>query len=60
VRASLSWLDAALLFPAIRGALPPDDARTVATLAAVGADLTEDRAACGTPGLYTGSPTRDP
>ncbi|MFF5229302.1 glycoside hydrolase family 15 protein [Dactylosporangium sp. NPDC000521] len=35
-------VDAALLFPGIRGAVPPGDPRTAATLAAVKADLTED------------------
>ncbi|WP_432991714.1 glycoside hydrolase family 15 protein [Dactylosporangium sp. CA-233914] len=34
--------DAALLFPGIRGAVPPGDPRTAATLAAVRADLAED------------------
>jgi hypothetical protein len=35
-------LDAALLFPALRGAVPADDARTVATLDAYLSDLTDD------------------
>jgi alpha,alpha-trehalase len=35
-------VDAALLLPAIRGALPPDDARSLATLRAVEAELTQD------------------
>jgi GH15 family glucan-1,4-alpha-glucosidase len=35
-------LDAALLLPAIRGGIPPDDPRTLATLAAVADQLTED------------------
>ncbi len=35
-------LDAALLAPALRGALPFDDPRSLATLAAVDAELTED------------------
>jgi len=35
-------LDAALLLPAIRGGIPPDDPRTLATLAAVAEQLTED------------------
>jgi alpha,alpha-trehalase len=35
-------VDASLLLAAIRGAVPVDDARTAATLAAVGAELTED------------------
>lgn len=35
-------VDAALLMPAIRGALPASDPRSVATLDAVRADLTED------------------
>jgi alpha,alpha-trehalase len=35
-------LDAALLLPAIRGGIPPDDPRTLATLAAIADDLTED------------------
>jgi GH15 family glucan-1,4-alpha-glucosidase len=35
-------LDASLLLAAIRGAIPPDDARSTATLAAVERDLTED------------------
>jgi GH15 family glucan-1,4-alpha-glucosidase len=35
-------LDAALLLPAIRGGIPPDDPRTLATLAAVTEQLTED------------------
>ncbi len=35
-------VDAALLVPALRGALPPDDPRTAATLAAVRTDLSED------------------
>jgi GH15 family glucan-1,4-alpha-glucosidase len=35
-------LDAALLLPAIRGGIPPDDPRTLATLAAVAGQLTED------------------
>ncbi|MEV4134567.1 glycoside hydrolase family 15 protein [Dactylosporangium sp. NPDC049742] len=35
-------VDAALLFPGIRGAVPPGDPRTAATLAAVRAELTED------------------
>jgi GH15 family glucan-1,4-alpha-glucosidase len=35
-------VDAALLLPAIRGAVPPDDPRAVATLAAVRRELTED------------------
>ncbi|WP_433604897.1 glycoside hydrolase family 15 protein [Dactylosporangium sp. CA-139114] len=34
--------DAALLFPGIRGAVPPEDPRTRATLAAVRAELAED------------------
>jgi GH15 family glucan-1,4-alpha-glucosidase len=35
-------IDAALLLPGLRGAVPPDDARTVATLAAVRRELTQD------------------
>ncbi len=35
-------LDAALLLPAIRGAIPADDPRTLATLEAVAHDLTRD------------------
>jgi hypothetical protein len=35
-------LDAALLLPAIRGGIPSDDPRTLATLAAVADQLTED------------------
>lgn len=35
-------IDAALLLPGLRGAVPADDARTVATLAAVRRDLTRD------------------
>jgi len=35
-------LDAALLFPPVRGALPADDPRTLATLRACGEELTED------------------
>ena len=35
-------LDSALLLPAVRGAVPPGDPRTVATLRAVLAELTED------------------
>jgi hypothetical protein len=35
-------VDAALLIPAVRGALPPSDPRTVATLAAVEAELLEE------------------
>ena len=35
-------LDAALLLPPLRGALPGDDPRTVATLRAYAAELTED------------------
>ncbi len=35
-------LDAALLLPPLRGALPATDPRTVATLAAIDADLAED------------------
>ena len=35
-------LDAALLLPPVRGALPADDPRTVATLRACGEELTED------------------
>ena len=35
-------IDAALLLPAIRGGIPPDDPRTLATLAAVAEQLTED------------------
>jgi alpha,alpha-trehalase len=35
-------VDAALLLPAIRGAIPPDDPRSVATLRAVERELTED------------------
>ncbi len=35
-------LDAALLLPAIRGGIPPGDPRTLATLAAVADQLTED------------------
>ena len=35
-------VDAALLVPAIRGALPADDPRSIATLRAVRAELTED------------------
>nr|WP_261959785.1 glycoside hydrolase family 15 protein [Dactylosporangium matsuzakiense] len=35
-------VDAALLLPGIRGAVPPDDPRTAATLAAVRADLADD------------------
>ncbi|MFF2545108.1 glycoside hydrolase family 15 protein [Kitasatospora sp. NPDC058063] len=35
-------VDAALLLPAIRGALPPEDPRTIATLRAVRADLVQD------------------
>ena len=35
-------VDAALLLPAVRGALPADDPRTLATLAAVQRDLVED------------------
>ncbi len=34
--------DAALLLPALRGAIPPEDPRTLATLKAVVDDLTED------------------
>ena len=37
-----SRLDAALLLPAIRGGIPPDDPRTLATLAAVAEQLTQD------------------
>ncbi|HET7529422.1 MAG TPA: glycoside hydrolase family 15 protein [Mycobacteriales bacterium] len=37
-----SSVDASLLLPAIRGAVPADDPRTVATLAAVSDDLVED------------------
>lgn len=35
-------VDAALLLPAVRGGLPPEDPRSVATLQAVIAELTED------------------
>lgn len=35
-------IDAALLLPAIRGAIPPDDPRTIATLQAVRSELTQD------------------
>ena len=35
-------VDAALLLPALRGAIPPDDPRTLATLQAVEEELTED------------------
>jgi len=35
-------VDAALLLPAIRGALPPDDPRSLATLRAIEGELTED------------------
>jgi GH15 family glucan-1,4-alpha-glucosidase len=35
-------VDAALLLPAIRGGIPSDDPRTLATLAAIAAQLTED------------------
>ena len=35
-------VDAALLLPAIRGAIPADDPRSIATLRAVSAELTED------------------
>jgi hypothetical protein len=35
-------VDAALLLPALRGALPPDDRISVATLQAVASELTED------------------
>lgn len=35
-------VDAALLLPGLRGAVPADDARTVATLAAVRRELTQD------------------
>jgi alpha,alpha-trehalase len=35
-------VDAALLVPAIRGAVPPEDPRSIATLAAVRSDLEED------------------
>lgn len=35
-------IDAALLLPALRGAVPPDDPRTTATLDAVWRDLTRD------------------
>ncbi|MFD5461810.1 glycoside hydrolase family 15 protein [Kitasatospora sp. NPDC127059] len=35
-------VDAALLMPALRGALPAEDPRTIATLHAVRADLTQD------------------
>ncbi len=35
-------IDSALLLPAVRGAVPPDDPRTRATLAAVLSELTED------------------
>jgi GH15 family glucan-1,4-alpha-glucosidase len=38
----LTGTDAALLLPPVRGALPADDPRTVATLHAVRRDLTED------------------
>jgi hypothetical protein len=38
----LSTTDSALLLPPVRGALPADDPRTVATLRAVRRDLTED------------------
>jgi alpha,alpha-trehalase len=37
-----SRLDASLLFPALRGAVPPDDPRAVATLHAYTHELTED------------------
>ncbi|MCV6965407.1 glycoside hydrolase family 15 protein [Mycobacterium intermedium] len=37
-----SRVDASLLIPSIRGALPPSDPRTVGTLEAVRADLTQD------------------
>jgi hypothetical protein len=40
--ASDERLDAALLLPAIRGGIPADDPRTLATLAAVADQLTED------------------
>jgi alpha,alpha-trehalase len=35
-------IDAALLLPVIRGGIPPDDPRTLATLHAIATDLTED------------------
>jgi GH15 family glucan-1,4-alpha-glucosidase len=35
-------IDASLLLPAVRGAVPADDPRTIATLRAVEAELTED------------------
>jgi hypothetical protein len=35
-------LDAALLLPAIRGGIPPEDPRTIATLHAIADELTED------------------
>ncbi|MGI8428247.1 MAG: glycoside hydrolase family 15 protein [Solirubrobacteraceae bacterium] len=35
-------IDAALLLPAIRGAIPPSDPRSIATLHAVGSELTQD------------------
>jgi GH15 family glucan-1,4-alpha-glucosidase len=35
-------LDGALLLPALRGAVPPDDPRTLATLTAYVAELTDD------------------
>jgi len=38
----LPGVDAALLLPPVRGALPADDPRTLATLAAVRSDLTDD------------------
>jgi hypothetical protein len=37
-----SRVDAALLLPAIRGAIPPEDPRSVATVAAVTSELTRD------------------
>lgn len=37
-----SRIDAALLLPAIRGAIPADDPRSIATLATVARELTED------------------
>ena len=35
-------VDASLLLPAIRGGIPPDDPRSLATLKAVARDLTQD------------------
>ena len=41
-RADRPGLDASLLLPPVRGALPPDDPRSLATLAAIERDLTQD------------------